>query len=162
MAELLCGEVGNEHILRSTVCLSNKTFVEALPYAKQYAYTFRWFKALALALIDIFLTATPAVPAGQKTEKIDLHKVSHTTSKGSELELKPWCPAFQARAPPCPGCLTGWGPVPEGPVLCLSLPGTPPWAAPSSHRLRATTTRWGVGARSGSAFTSLCALPCGR
>lgn len=54
VAELLCGEVGNEHILRSTVCLSNKTFVEALPYAKQHAYTFRWFKALTLALIDIF------------------------------------------------------------------------------------------------------------
>ena len=101
------------------------------------------------------------IPAGQRNGR-NLYKVSLTIGPRTELALKPWCPAFQARAPPCPGCLTGWGPVPEGPVLCLSLPGTPLWAAPSSHRLRATTTRWGVGARSGSAFTSLCALPCGR
>lgn len=149
---------GEEHILKShSVCLSSKTFVEALAYAKQYAFT---FKASALSLIDLF-GPLPHLSLWDR-ERIDLHKVSHKTSKRSELELKPWCPAFQARAPPCPGCLTGWGPVPEGPVLCLSLPGTPPWAAPSSHRLRATTTRWGVGARSGSAFTSLCALPCGR
>lgn len=134
---------------------------EALPCVRQvyiYIHLDGWIPG---PILRYYYSLTPSIPAGQRKGR-NLYKVSLTVGPRTELALKPWCPAFQARAPPCPGCLTGWGPVPEGPVLCLSLPGTPLWAAPSSHRLRATTTRWGVGARSGSAFTSLCALPCGR
>lgn len=40
--------------------------------------------------------------------------------------------------------------------------GTLQSAAPSSPHLRATTTPWAEGGRSGSVSTSLCALPCGR
>ena len=83
---------------------------------------------------------------------------------GNRRQDQAMCPQLSGgRSPACPPHVGHpQGVCPPAPLDEASVPGTPPWAAPSSRHLRAAPTRWAGAERCGLASISPSGLLSGR